>query len=75
MSAVTGVQHVFRTDLDGTINLRTNGGSEYTLETAESHKVVVVPEFELTILIAGISLILTAILMNTGRLWKSSRLA
>jgi competence protein ComEC len=73
MDAAASVQHVFRTDIDGAITLKTNGGSEYTLETAESNKVAVVPEFEMTILIAGISLISLVVLMNSGRPWKSSR--
>ena len=73
MDASARVQYVFRTDIDGTIALKTAGGSEYTLETDESNKVAVVPEFEMTILIASVSLISLVVLMNSGRLWKSSR--
>jgi beta-lactamase superfamily II metal-dependent hydrolase len=69
----TGVQHVLRTDIDGTTVLTTDGDSDYTLETAESDKVVVVPEFETAVLIASVSLISLVALMNGGRIWKSSR--
>jgi beta-lactamase superfamily II metal-dependent hydrolase len=69
----TGVQHVLRTDIDSTTVLTTDGGSDYTLETAESDKVVVVPEFETAVLIASVSLISLVALMTGGRIWKSSR--
>lgn len=68
-----GVQHIFRTDIDGTIVLTTNGSSDYTLETVESGKIVVVPEFEYALLITSISLISLIVLINSGRIWKSSR--
>ena len=68
-----GVQHVLRTDVDGAIILTANGGSDYTLETAESNKVVVVPEFEMAVLIASVYLISLVVLMNGGRIWKWSR--
>jgi beta-lactamase superfamily II metal-dependent hydrolase len=69
----TDVQHVLRTDIDGTIVLTTDGGSDYALETAESDKVVVVPEFETAVLIASVSLISLVALMNGGRIWKLSK--
>lgn len=64
---------MLRTDIDGTIVLTTDGGSDYALETAESDKVVVVPEFETAVLIASVSLISLVALMNGGRIWKLSR--
>jgi competence protein ComEC len=66
------VQHVLRTDVDGTIVLTAAGDSDYTLETVGSSKVVLVPEFETAVLIASI-LISLAVLMNGGRTWKWSR--
>jgi hypothetical protein len=60
------VQHVLRTDVDGTIVLTAAGDSDYTLET------VGIPEFETAVLIASI-LISLAVLMNGGRTWKWSR--
>jgi competence protein ComEC len=68
-----GVQHVLRTDVDGAIILMASGSSDYTLETAESNEVVVVPEFEMAVLIASVSLISLVALMNGGRIWKWSR--
>jgi competence protein ComEC len=53
----TRTQHIFRTDIDGTIILTANGGSDYALETTESGKIVTVPEFEGALLIASISII------------------
>lgn len=67
-----GVQHVFRTDIDGTVVLTTIGDSDYTLETAESGKIVVVPEFGAVILIASVSLISVIVLMKSGKICKSS---
>jgi competence protein ComEC len=41
-----GTEHLFRTDIDGTITLTANGGSEYSIVTENSRKTVDVPKFE-----------------------------
>jgi competence protein ComEC len=41
-----GIEHLFRTDIDGTITLTANGGSEYSIVTENSRKTVDVPKFE-----------------------------
>jgi beta-lactamase superfamily II metal-dependent hydrolase len=40
-------EHVFRTDIDGTITLTTNGSSGYSIVTETSGKTMDVPKFEL----------------------------
>jgi beta-lactamase superfamily II metal-dependent hydrolase len=69
--AAAGVQHVFRTDLDGTIVVTSDGSSDYTVETVESKQVVVVPEFDVAIMIAAVSIV-SAIIASRGRLWRLS---
>jgi competence protein ComEC len=70
-----GTQHVFRTDIDGTIVLTSSGGSEYSIETSRSGKTVVVPEFGIAIAITSISLIAIILLQNGVRVWKLSKQA
>lgn len=67
-----GTEHVFRTDIDGTIVLTTRGEDDFTLETAVSGRTVVVPEFGTALLVAGISLMSLVALYRRGRIWKSS---
>jgi beta-lactamase superfamily II metal-dependent hydrolase len=73
--AAAGAQHVFRTDLDGTIVLTSDGLNDYTIGTAESNKTVVVPEFEVAIIIAAISLVSVILASRGRRLWRPSGLA
>jgi beta-lactamase superfamily II metal-dependent hydrolase len=58
--------HVFRTDVDGTIVLESDGTSEYTITTAASK--VVVPEFENAAIIAAVSLLSIVVLLNKSRI-------
>lgn len=68
--AAAGVQHVFRTDIDGTIVLTTAGDGSYTLETAESNKVVTVPEFDRAILASSVLISLTVLISRGRKIWK-----
>jgi competence protein ComEC len=45
--SVAGTEHLFRTDIDGTITLTTNGSSEYSIVTKNSRKTVDIPKFEM----------------------------
>ena len=45
--SAAGTEHLFRTDIDGTITLTTNGSSEYSIVTKNSRKTVDVPKFEM----------------------------
>lgn len=69
-----GTEHVFRTDLDGTITLTTTGDGSYTLDTSKSDKTVVVPEFHFAMLVAAVGLI-SLLAFSRGRTWKSLRQA
>jgi beta-lactamase superfamily II metal-dependent hydrolase len=40
-------EHLFRTDIDGTITLTANGSSEYSIVTEKSMKTVYVSKFEM----------------------------
>jgi hypothetical protein len=40
-------EHLFRTDVDGTITLTANGSSEYSIVTEKSMKTVDVSKFEM----------------------------
>jgi len=42
--SVAGTEHLFRTDIDGTITLTTNGSSGYSIVTKNSGKTVDVPQ-------------------------------
>ncbi|WP_415281414.1 ComEC/Rec2 family competence protein [Candidatus Nitrososphaera sp. FF02] len=55
-------QHIFRTDLDGTIVLESDGSSEYTMSAAG--RTVVVPEFENAAVVAGLSLLAALVLVD-----------
>jgi beta-lactamase superfamily II metal-dependent hydrolase len=46
MISSAGTEQLFRTDIDGTITLTANGGSEYSIVTENSRKTVDVPKFE-----------------------------
>ncbi|HEX9677182.1 PKD domain-containing protein [Nitrososphaera sp.] len=70
----SGVDHLFRTDIDGSIILTTSGTNEYTLETQGSNKTVVVPEFNTVVLIASIALVSIIIMTSRNTKWKSLRL-
>jgi competence protein ComEC len=70
--STAGTLHLFRTDQDGTIIITTTGNDEYTVETTESHKTVLVPEFGGAILIATIALISVIAVINRDRIWKGS---
>lgn len=72
---VIGPKQIFRTDIDGTIEMTSSGGTDYSIETSRSGKAVVVPEFGIAIAIAGISLIAIIALQNGVRVWKLSRQA
>lgn len=66
------VEHILRTDMNGTIVLRTYGDGKYTLET--SGKVVFVPEFaNIAILVGSVSLISIVVIMRSGlgKTWKT----
>lgn len=74
IDAAAGVQHVLRTDIDGTIIiLTTTGDGNYTIETTGSSKTVVVPELEIAFFVACISLISMVVYMNRDSIWKSLR--
>lgn len=74
IDAAAGVQHVLRTDIDGTIIiLTTTGDGNYTIETMGSSKTVVVPELETAFFVACISLISMVVYMNRDSIWKSLR--
>lgn len=45
--SAAGTEHLFRTDVDGTITLTANGSSEYSIVTEDSRKTVDVPKFEI----------------------------
>lgn len=45
--SAAGTEHLFRTDIDGTITLTTNGSSGYSIVTKNSGKTVDVPKFEM----------------------------
>lgn len=66
-----GTQHIFRTDIDGTITLTTEGGNDYSIFTERTGKTVVVPEFHTAIAaIATIALISLVGYMRIGSRWK-----
>ncbi len=69
---LAGPQYVFRTDVDGTIILESDGNEEYTMRTDESNQAVVVPEFENAAIVAA-SLLSLVLLANRSRIWKSRR--
>lgn len=70
----SGILHILRTDLDGSIILVSSGSEEYSFETTRSNKAVVVPEFGSLLLIATVGLS-TILVMMRMRAWKLSRLA
>jgi competence protein ComEC len=70
---LAGPLHVFRTDLDGTIVLESDGSDEYTVTTAAGNQTVVVPEFENAAMIAAASLLSIVVLLNKSRVWRSRR--
>jgi beta-lactamase superfamily II metal-dependent hydrolase len=45
--SATGTEQIFRTDVDGTITLTTNGSSGYSIVTEKSMKTMNVPNFEM----------------------------
>lgn len=45
--SAAGTEHLFRTDVDGTITLTANGSSEYSIVTEKSMKTVDVSKFEM----------------------------
>jgi beta-lactamase superfamily II metal-dependent hydrolase len=45
--SAAGTEHLFRTDVDGTITLTANSSSEYSIVTEDSRKTVDVPKFEM----------------------------
>ena len=45
--SATGTEQIFRTDVDGTITLTTNGSSGYSIVTEKSMKTMYVPNFEM----------------------------
>lgn len=45
--SATGTEQIFRTDVDGTITLTTNGSSGYSIVTEKSMKTMDVPNFEM----------------------------
>ena len=45
--SATGTEQIFRTDVDGTITLTTNGSSGYSIVTEKSMKTLDVPNFEM----------------------------
>jgi competence protein ComEC len=59
------VKHIFRTDIDGSVVLTTNGSRQYTMQTSKSEKtVVVVPEFNNPLLISSVVLLGVIILLK-----------
>lgn len=70
---LAGPLYVFRTDLDGTIVLESDGSDEYRITTAASNRAVVVPEFENAAMIAAAALLSIVVLANKSRIWTSRR--
>lgn len=72
----SGVEHIFRTDIDGSMVLTSTGTEEYLIETQASGRTVVVPEFEAAVLMIITGITLTSIIVITttrSGIWKSSR--
>jgi beta-lactamase superfamily II metal-dependent hydrolase len=67
-----GTEHIFRTDVDGTITLTTEGGNDYSIFTERTGEtVVVVPEFHAAVaVIATIALISLVGYMRIDSRWK-----
>jgi hypothetical protein len=42
--SAAGTEHLFRTDIDGTITLTANGSSEYSILTENNRKTVVIDD-------------------------------
>jgi beta-lactamase superfamily II metal-dependent hydrolase len=60
-----GVRHGFRTDIDGTVLLLSNGGPEFTFESLKSEKTIIVPEFSFVAPAAAIAIASMLALIRT----------
>lgn len=69
--AAAGAEHIFRTDIDGTITLTTDGSDGYSIFTERTGRTVVVPEFQAAVaLIATIALISLVGYTRISSRWK-----
>jgi competence protein ComEC len=65
-----GVEHIFRTDLNGTITLVANGTDPYSIIAEKTGRTVVVPEFEVTLLAMSVALVAIVGYTRVGSAWK-----
>lgn len=69
------VKNIFRTDMDGSIILTTDGRGQYTMQTLKSERtVVVVPEFNETMLISSVAILAVVIVLKRDMIWKKRKL-
>jgi competence protein ComEC len=69
-----GVQHVLRTDLDGTITIEASANGEYSIATEKTDRIIVAPEFGgvpyVGIAAMGMVVVIVVILARLGIPWK-----
>jgi competence protein ComEC len=65
-----GAEHVFRTDLNGTITLVANGTDHYSVIAEKTGRTVVVPEFEMALFAMSIALVAIVGYTRVGGAWK-----
>ncbi|HKU48998.1 MAG TPA: ComEC/Rec2 family competence protein [Nitrososphaera sp.] len=69
-----GVQHVLRTDLDGTITIEASANGEYSVATEKTDMIIVAPEFGgvpyVGIAAMGMVVVIVVILARLGIPWK-----
>jgi competence protein ComEC len=65
-----GAEHVFRTDLNGTITLIANGTDQYSIIAEKTGRTVVVPEFEVALLAMSAALVAIVGYTRVGSAWK-----
>ncbi len=65
-----GAEHIFRTDLNGTITLVANGTDRYSIIAEKTGRTVVVPEFEVTLLAMSVALVAIIGYARVGSGWK-----
>jgi hypothetical protein len=66
------VKHIFRTDVDGSIVLTTDGSGQYAMQTLKSERtVVVVPEFGNPVMLSSVALLsIPIILKKRDAIWN-----